>query len=537
MKLSFRLGTYIAHNPDDAALLASYGWSAYKDGTMRTSQQVCAAPFYMYADTPALAHKLSARFEDLEREVYDSRALDADFDVPMPQGESLRPYQKAGVKYMMERPNILLADSMRLGKTLQAIGLANITETKTSITIPPATAKVNWQRAFMRFKTFGGDVGVAYGDEWPNTPHVICNYDIADRHAERIADTEYDQANFDEAHKLRNFTSARTRLLIGDGKKDKGIVRAKKKIFITGTPIFTRTKDLFPIVKVCDPQGLGKKERDFKVRYCAAQVDEKGWIVDDSGSSNLLELQRLMRQRFMVRREKKDVVGEVKEFRDTVVVPNDEYRALVRAEREAAGDGANLVNQMFAAAQNGDDLSHYFDELAHSRMSVALEEGQLSTIRKELALVKVPAVVEVVRRVLGEGEKVVVFAHHRDVVTKLRDAFPDAAVLVGGMSAKKKDEAERRFQNEPDCRVFIGNIEAAGQAIRLDAADTVVYAEISWSPGDMEQTEDRVWDVTKGRMVSIIRVVIEGTMDEQMSYVVDKRIKDKRAAMEYRGAE
>lgn len=537
MQLTNRLGTYIMHNPDDAKLLASYGWNACKDGTMRTSQIVCAAPFFMYALDYSIRLKLEARWEELEREVYDSRALDADFEVPLPKGEEARPYQKAGVKYMLSRERVLLADSMRLGKTLQAIGVGNVNDIQTSLTVPPATAKVNWQRALMRFKTFGGDVGIAYGDEWPNTPHVICNYDILSRHVERIADTEYDQANLDEAHKLRNFTSARTRLILGDGKKAKGILKAKKTIFITGTPVFTRTKDLWPIVNACDPQGLGKKERDFKIRYCGAQINADGWIEDDSGSSNLLELQRLMRQRFMVRREKKDVVGEVKEIRDTIVIPNDEYRSLVRAEREAAGDGANLVNRMFAAAQNGDDLSSYFDDLSHSMLSSALEEGQLSTIRKELALLKVPTVVEVVNRLIVEGEKVVVFAHHRDVVAKLRLAFPDAAVLIGGMTPKQKDAAEQRFQTDPACRVFIGNIEAAGQAIRLDAANTVVYAEISWSPGDMEQTEDRVWDVLKDALISIIRIVIEGTLDEQMGYVVDARIKDKRQAVEYRGIE
>ncbi len=92
--------------------------------------------------------------------------------------------------------------------------------------------------------------------------------------------------------------------------------------------------------------------------------------------------------------------------------------------------------------------------------------------------------------------KVVVFCHHKDVVKALFEALKahHPVVFVGGMSDAQKAEALAQFQREEGCRVFIGNIKAAGTGINglQNAAAHVVFAELSWVPGEMAQAIGRL---------------------------------------------
>ncbi len=536
MKIGFRLGVYTAREVTDPSGLMAHGWKRFPDGTYRTTQQPAAGPFHKYAVDPQLRLKLAEADQARRAAVADSTALTSDFHVPLPDGVEARGYQRAGVEYMVGRRNALCADSMRLGKTIQAIGVGNARQIKgRSLYIVPASAKIMWKRKLDAWKTFDGDVGIAYGSEWPNTKHVVCNYDILDRFTGQMTARKWDLVVYDESRALMNLRSKRTRLALGD--RAEGGIPFEQRLFLDGTPISTRTSNLWPIIKCCDPQGLGKSFKTFALRYCDGKVDEYGRLTEYDGASNLAELQHRMRKSFMVRRHKKDVAGELKPFRETVVISADEHRALLQAEREANGEATNAIDRLFQAAQAGEDLSRLFTDLSASLAHVTvteegeLQEESLASIRQKLALTKVPRVVELVEQILQSEEKVVVFAHHKAVVRKLKEAFPDAAVLVGGMTPKQKDAAEKRFQTDPACRVFIGNIVAAGQVIRLDAADCVVFAEISWVPSELEQCEERVWDVLKTNFISIYRVVIEDSLDETMCHVVDARSRQNALAL------
>jgi SNF2 family DNA or RNA helicase len=89
--------------------------------------------------------------------------------------------------------------------------------------------------------------------------------------------------------------------------------------------------------------------------------------------------------------------------------------------------------------------------------------------------------------------KTLVFAYHHDVIERLMEALRDRGVtgFTGGSSLKDRDRAAKRFQANPNCQFFVGNIEAAGQGITLTAARHVVFAEPDWRGTYLEQAEDR----------------------------------------------
>jgi len=220
---------------------------------------------------------------------------------------------------------VLIADEMGVGKTLQAIGVANMTKgLKRVLIIPPATVKVNWKREWEKWSTHPNlTVGYCEGDHNPQTDVLICNYDIVNRHIDYFHAVDWDILILDESHYLKNDKSGRTKFILGGkdrgGRKHKPIA-AKRRLFLSATPITVRPIDLWTTCQACDPEGLGKSWWNFVHRYCDAK--DGGFGLDTSGASNLEELQFKMRSKFMIRRSRRDVFGEIDPKPQRVFLPN-----------------------------------------------------------------------------------------------------------------------------------------------------------------------------------------------------------------------
>lgn len=549
MKITHTGGLYLAHDaPDPAAMQAAgWRWNKIKHAWFSTKINRAAelAPFCV-GEAKRRVDEWNAK---RAAAIASSHALDSDIDIPAPEGLVYRPYQKAGIAFMLGRKDSLNADAMRLGKTVQSIGVLNaLPQLKRVLIIPPATAKINWQREYtakcLHAKELPADI--AYGKVNPKSPVLIVNPDILRNHIDYLRETEWDVIIYDEAHGLKNPDSQRTKFVLGKRsrkvwERSPPLVATRHRLFLTGTPIYTRPIDLWPLCQACDPQGLGANWWNYVNQFCDAREGPFGF--DTSGSSNLEELQFIIRSRFMIRREKKDVSKELPPNRQTIVFPKSGLEKLVKKEQNFVQQNLTRFEQMLHAAIDDDlaeqivnefahldgiDRSEYMGEVAADYVHAAAE---LATVRQDLALAKCPMVCRFIEEVLESEPKIVVFAHHRSVVGKLREAFPEAAVVIGGMTAPKRQAEIDRFNDDPNCRVFIGNITAAGQAISLAASDVVAFAELSWVPSEMDQAEERVWDVLKERPITIYRLVVEDSLDEQMSRIVDRRQKDIARAM------
>ena len=117
--------------------------------------------------------------------------------------------------------------------------------------------------------------------------------------------------------------------------------------------------------------------------------------------------------------------------------------------------------------------------------------------------------------------KVVVFAHHKDVVRAIASEFGNTAVtLVGDTPMAQRQAAVDRFQNDPDCQVFIGSIGAAGVGHTLTAASTVIFVELDWVPANISQAEDRCHRIGQTSSVLVQHLVLEGSIDAHMAETV-----------------
>jgi len=219
-----------------------------------------------------------------------------------------------------------------------------------------------------------------------------------------------------------------------------------------------------------------------------------------------------------------DVVVEAEPFDHELVFPNyfmgPGFQDRALAERTLAEEVAKQNAAVQALWDVGVD--------AKGRLA-ALEglAGSTATLRRYTAMSKVGAVAKMLDQELIERQydKVVVFAIHKDPIDTLREALKrhGAVALYGGTPPTKRQRNIDKFQNDPKCRVFIGQVTAAGTLITLTAANQVVFLESSWVPADNAQAAMRCHRIGQTRPVFVRVIGLAGSIDEQVQATLRRK--------------
>jgi SWI/SNF-related matrix-associated actin-dependent regulator 1 of chromatin subfamily A len=223
----------------------------------------------------------------------------------------------------------------------------------------------------------------------------------------------------------------------------------------------------------------------------------------------------------MVRRLKKDVLLDLPAKRRQIIdLPANGAETAVQAEKAAFRAHEEKINALKKLAREAKKtgLAEYKAAVQALRDGRAVAFGEISKYRHETAIAKIPAVIEHVTEMLESVEKIIVFAHHHDVIDALMAAFGAQAVhLTGQDSQESRQAAVDRFQADPSCHIFVGSITAAGVGITLTAASTVIFAELDWVPGNLSQAEDRAHRIGQTDSVLVQHLVLDGSLDANMA--------------------
>lgn len=539
-----------------------------------------------YAVGAAKAH-LEAAEEIKAFTVAASWAEDTDAEYPAPNGLKYMPFQKAGIEYALLRQRTLIADPPGLGKTVQAIGVHNARPCKSVLIIPPASLKVNWSREWRRWDVHGLTVGIAmsiprreplYEDgermrnpdtgapmsrtwtehQWPDTDVVIVNYDQLETYDDQIKAKHWDLVICDESHLLKTETTVRSVCVFGGLRKIKitmrnGKTRTEKArvppisatcyLFLTGTPILSKPVELWTVVKACDPNDLGKSWERYTDEYCGAFEEAVGDTMRrvTDGASNLDKLNRLLRERFMVRRSKTAVLKELPpKTRELITLPVDKLEKPVKKETTAFDHALASFETMMGVEDT--NPFRYIDALC-AKLQAALDAQdseepnwaaavqtlsapeqimftEMAEAREEVALAKVPLVADHVSKLVECEEPVILFAYHKSVVDALYERLTKSGLRVGIITGKvppnKRQAVVDKFQ-DGELDVVIGNILAMGVGFTMTRARFVVFAELDWVPALIEQAEDRAWRNGQLNAVVVQHLVVDGSIEAMMA--------------------
>ena len=501
-----------------------------------------------------------------EAAVAASWAEDTVSEFPSPDGLTYMPFQKAGIEYAVQRERTLIADPPGLGKTIQAIGTHNTTKSKKVLIVCPASLKKNWEREWLKWDVHGLSVDMSASiprskredghtktwteHYWPDTDVCIVNYDMLDTFDEQIKEIEWDLAIFDEAHLLKTKTAIRTMCVFGGTRKavrKKGIpkkvylpIEAGRHLYLTGTPILSKPIELWNLIRACDPKGLGIDWEGYAFRYCDAHYGFNG--LDTTGASNLEELNRLLRERFMIRRDKKSVLKELPDkTRELVLLPKDKLEAPIKKEKTRV-EAALAAYESDVLGIDTDNLFRYIDDIC-DKLSNALDEQdseepdwdaavktlsapdqimftEISMAREEVALAKVGMVVEHIEKLVESEEPVICFGYHKSVINAIKERLEKkgmrVGVITGSVPPDKRQAIVDDFQNG-HLDVILGNIMAMGVGFTLTRARIVVFAELDWVPALIEQAEDRAWRHGQLNAVLIQHLVVDGSIESRMA--------------------
>lgn len=458
------------------------------------------------------------------------------------------PYQIEGVDFLANHPNALLADTMGLGKTVQAIlAAAKVLGPNFNPPIPavmvvcPASVVAVWLR----------EIDVWWPEGQAKPFFDVISYDYLTRHLSRYIDVAYSIVILDEAHYLKNPKAKRTKAVFGDRMTRHGGVTEKAKHVwcLTGTPAPNNPSELWPMLHSLNPGALTppdkKKYRpwnfyQFTRKFCTMRHNGFAEVV--TGGKNLPELRERMAP-FTLRRMKEQVLKDL---------PSIRFAELPLHCKKPAYEG--LVEASAQAAELARVLEH---EGVGGLRRLAPE---MATLRRITALAKVSALVEWIKESFynvhsggnskrhasdvgipfrhakdswampaGPGEKLVIFAHHVAAIEALEQALSPChpVVVRGGISGRARQDAIDKFQR-PDSttRVFIGQIQAAGTGITLTAASDIVFLEQSWTPANNAQAAMRIHRIGQNNACLVRTALLPGSVDELVQKTLLRKTED-----------
>lgn len=445
----------------------------------------------------------------------------------------LYPFQTVGAVFLAARKEAFLSDEPGLGKTVQAREAADNVSARSVLVICPEVAITHWAQEFVSHQALTravipcragfkrAAVRALLARLWPNVA-LVTNYDLLSQKAGIARDMlrawDWDLVILDEAHMLKNPSANRTKAIYGTGLNRKNcVVQGAARVWcLSGTPAPNHAGELYTHLRALFPQTLYRSDVhrlmtqiEFEERYCKVENRWHGGVAHRiiTGSKNRDNLARMVRS-VMLRRRTENVLPQLPDFR---FVPEPLEWPTAPAIRQELVRVYERVSQ--AVARRGVDM----DDPEAVVQVLSGQSEALATVRRATGMIKAPLIADLVRAHLdGNWRKLIVFAIHHDVIDLLSRMLAgfSPAVLDGRTSTAARTKAIDRFQNDPHCRVFLGQIKACGVAITLTAAKHVLFAEVSTVPSENYQAAKRAHRIGQRDAVLAQLLYLPGTIDK-----------------------
>lgn len=441
---------------------------------------------------------LRAERDEAQESIRRSRAREGD---PLPEvaarlGGELRPFQWAGVRYLLDARRSFLADEQGLGKTVQALVTLEADDAYPALVVCPASLKLVWEREARHWLPHRS-VAVVTGRSAvpPEADIVILNYEIVAAHREALGRRRPRALVVDESHHVKNARAKRTQAV---RRLAETVPRDGLRLALTGTPVLNHAEELVSQLRV-----IGRLE-DFGTAAGFARRFE--------GNLSEERLHWHLRRRCFVRRRKEEVLPQLPAKR-RVVVP-----VALSNTREYRVAEESVIEWLRAQPLDLDELNA---KIAATLRAERL--AQIGTLKRLAARGKLPAALVWIDDFLEHGEPLIVFARHVEVLDAVRRRFPDALHLMGRDSAKARDAAVREFQAGTGPQLLICSTPVAGQGLTLTRASNVCFLELEWTPAMHDQAEDRCHRIGQRDAVTAWYLLAAASIDETIAELLESK--------------
>lgn len=418
---------------------------------------------------------------------------------------TLYPYQVEASRWLSRQRRALLSLDCGLGKTAVSIHAAKTSGMRTVLILCPAVAVSNWRKELEMWKA--------------DFYHEVTSYSST----HHLDPTEsWDLIILDESHYLKSPEAKRTKVVFGKT----GLVRRCKRVWcLSGTPMPNNPSELWPMLYTFGQTNLVYS--DFIKRYCTTRlVDGKHVQITGTVKESIPELRALLKP--ISYRKTKEQVG--------LELPPITFES-IRLE----GSSPKPIYDFLAKDVSAQDIIKRLHQEAASIKDVMDDDellsqvNSVSTLRRFNGLRKVAATIELVTGELNSHDypKIVIFAHHRDVVKKLCEGLGcfGAESITGDSSPKERDRIITSFQQTPELRVLIANIQAAGTAITLTAANQILFIEQDWTPGNNFQAAMRCHRIGQKFPVTVRVAVLDDFIDDRINSTLMRKQRDLAAVI------
>ena len=450
---------------------------------------------------------------------------------PLPQLQAqLREYQRHGYDWLAfhyeHKFGACLADDMGLGKTLQAISLlaalqqgvlssrAPKKKSLPHLVVMPPSLLFNWESEIARFAPDLRTTiyrGLDRSTDFSKIDVVLTSYDLVRRDIEKLAKLSFHVIIFDEAQAVKNLRTGIT----AAARRLQGIF----KLALTGTPVENHLGEFWSIIDLVLPGLLGE-EKDF------------------GGARSKVEEERLTtviaRTRpFVLRRSKEMIADELpaKIEMELRLEMNEAQKLLYQQTvNELRGSVSSAYSQLSAGQARITALA------ALTRLRRLCLDPRLVGAEIDEAAPKIIALCEQLNELMEEGHSVLVFSQFTTFLDLIEPALDAEEIpwlrLDGSTPVGQRKDLVHRFQESKVPQVFLLSLKAGGRGLNLTQASYVIHLDPWWNPAVENQASDRAHRIGQTQTVTVLRLLMQHTVEEKMMMLKSRKEKLFKALLE-----
>ena len=472
---------------------------------------------YAQRNEEELIFKLEEKYERL-KEHHTVKQIEP----PQHLQSILRPYQVSGFQWLNYLSEVawggILADDMGLGKTVQALSFLHYykkTNNKLkALVVCPTTLIFNWENEIKKF-TPSLSWYIHHGSGrsqqmalYENAEVIITTYGTLRSDIQLFVASAFDYVILDESQAIKNPQSKVT--------KAAGLLNAKNRLCMSGTPLQNNTFDMYAQMNFLNPGMLGSMEF-FRQEFAIP--------IDKFGEKDQKEHLRKLLYPFILRRTKEQVAKDLPEKSEMILFceMNDEQRKIYDAYRNDYRD--KILGTVEDKGVNKSQLT-----ILQGLMKLRQICDSPSILNEEEKYPNVSVKLEELGREISENignHKALVFSQFLGMLALIREKMKELEIdyeyFDGSTSAPDREKAIQRFQNDENCRVFLISLKAGGVGLNLTAADYVYIVDPWWNPAVEQQAIDRTHRIGQTKNIFAYRMICKDTVEDKILKLQERK--------------